>query len=240
MGFVEVLQLKVTIIRVLWPVDVLVMVSDVGTSFMSPVIWTVLNSMSIVMLVHVLRVMLTIVTIRVVVAEVMVTLWFNVMVFTVFFTSEMALVAQMRHMVLQVPVSLLEVSIWVMFESMDKLSHMGLLMFVIMLEWSLLGFNMIIGREILDIIFALGRFALLALLGLLTLFLLLLTLRCGLALLLTLSCGLALLFGRLLNLLLLVVHFLVVKSGLGSHMLLSFSLSLGWLRVVIWVMMVRI
>ena len=206
-----VLMLEVTHVRVLWPVDVnlSIMVSEIGFMLVSPVIRTVLNSVAIVMLINMLRVVFTIVTIRVVVTKVMVTLWLNVMILTVLLAGKMSLVFKMRYMVLQVPVSLFKMSIWVMFKPMYKLSHV---MFIIMvvLVGCLLVVNMIFCCKVFSIVLTLrlGRFALLARWRLLTLFLWLLTL----------SCGLALLF--------LVVHLFVIECGLRAHVLLSLSLSL--------------
>ena len=116
-------NVEATLVSVLRSVHVCVVVHVVGHSVSAPVIGTVFNSMGVVMLVHMLWVMLTIVSVRVVVAEVMVTLWLNVMVLSMLFSCEMSLIVKMRNMVLQLPIALLEMSIWVMFIAMDELFH---------------------------------------------------------------------------------------------------------------------
>ena len=90
---------------------------------MFPVIWSMFNSMRIVVLVHMLWVVLTLIPVRIVVAKVMITLWLNIVVLSVFFAREMTMIVEMWHMVLQVPIALLEVSLWVVLETMDKLFH---------------------------------------------------------------------------------------------------------------------
>ena len=208
-------KLEVTPVRVLGPVRVHVVVPVVGFPFMMPIIGSVLDSVGVVMLIHMLGVMLTIVKVRVIVAKVMVTFWFDVMVLTVLFSSEMSLVVKMRYMVLQLPITLLEVSIWVVFVTMDKLSHVWSIMLVNILIRSHLVIDVILGRKVLSAVLLLLFLArLLALLGL----------ALGLSLLL------ALLF----------VHLFVEEGGLRSQMLLSLGLSLRWLGMVIWIVVVWI
>ena len=116
-------QIKVTHIRVLRPITISVMMAIVGFVLMFPVIWSMFNSMRIVVLVHMLWVVLTLIPVRIVVAKVMITLWLNIVVLSVFFAREMTMIVEMWHMVLQVPIALLEVSLWVVLETMDKLFH---------------------------------------------------------------------------------------------------------------------
>ena len=149
----------------------------------------------------------------------MVALWLDIVVFTVVFTSEVALIVEVWHVVLQLPVALLEVSIWVMLISMDQLSHVWLLMLMSVLIWSLLVVNMsleIFKGIVLSTLLLGRRLGLLGWLGLLCRLLLLLLLR---------------LLG-----LLLVVHLFVEVGCLGAQVLLSLCLGLWWLRVVIWVL----
>ena len=112
-------DIEVTPVDVVRSVQVSIVVHIVGFPVGMPVIGTVLDSMGVVMLIHMLWVVLTIVTVRVVVAEVMVALWLDVMILSMLFASEMSLVVKMRNMVLQLPIALLEMSIWVMFVAMD-------------------------------------------------------------------------------------------------------------------------
>lgn len=147
-----VLQLEVTLVGVLRSIVILVSVSDVGVLVMSPVIWAVLNSMRVMVLIDVLWVVFAIVTVRVVVAKVVVALRLDIVVLTMLFTSEMTFITEMRHMVLQVPVSLLEVSIWVVLESVDELSHVRFFVGVGMLVWSLLVVHVILRSEVLNIV----------------------------------------------------------------------------------------
>ena len=209
----HVLKLKVALIRMLRSVVVLVVVLVMSLVLVSPVIWTVLDAMGVMVLIDVLGVMLTVITVRVVVAKVVITLRLNIVVFTMLLTSEMTLVTNMRHVVLQVPVSLLEVSIGVVLVSVDKLSHVRLLKLMSVLVGGLLVARAILSGEVGSVV--------LALLGWLSLLLGLLLLR------------------RLL-LLLLVVHLFVEESGLGAHMLLSLGLGSWGLWVMIWIMMVRV
>ena len=116
-------NVEAALVSVLRSVIECVVMHVVGHSVSAPVIGTVFDSMGVVMLVHMLWVMLTIVTVRVVVAEVMVTLWLDVMVLSMLFSSEMSQVVKMRNMVLKLPIALLEMSIWVMFVAMDELFH---------------------------------------------------------------------------------------------------------------------
>ena len=82
---------------------------------LNPIVWSVLDSMHVVVFINMLRMMLTIITIRVVVSHVMSSLWLNVVIFTVFLSREVAIVVKMRLVVLQVPVTLLKMGIRVMF-----------------------------------------------------------------------------------------------------------------------------
>ena len=116
-------NLEVALVDVIRSVHVCIMVYIVGRSGRMPVIGAMLDSMGVVMLVDMLWVVLTIVKVRVVVAEVMVTLWLDVMVLSMLFSSEMSMVVKMRDMVLQIPIALLEMSIWVVFVAVDELLH---------------------------------------------------------------------------------------------------------------------
>lgn len=138
LALTEVLHLKVARLGVLRPITISVMMAIMGFVFMSPVIRAMLNSMRIMVLVHMLWVVLTLIIVRVVVTKVMITLRLNVVVLSVLLSSKMTFISEMRHMVLQVPVSLLEVSIWVVLETMDKLSHVWRFFSVSMLEGSFL------------------------------------------------------------------------------------------------------
>ena len=208
----HVFKLKVALIRMLRSVVVLVVVLVISLMLVSPVIWTVLDAMGVMVLVDVLGVMLTVITVRVVVAKVVIALGLNIVVFTVLLTSEMTLVTNVRHVVLQVPVSLLKVSVRVVFVSVDELSHVRLLKLMSVLVRGLFVVHAILSGEVGSVV--------LALLGWLSF------LR-----------GLLLLSWLLL---LLVVHLFVEKSGLRSHMLLSLSLGSWGLWVMIWIMMVRV
>jgi len=150
------------------------------------------------------------------VAEVVVALWLNVMVLTVLLAGEMSLISQVRHVVLQVPVPLLEVSIRVVLVAMHKLSHVWGFVSVSVLIWGLLMVDTILSGVVGSVVLLGGFFASLLSWG-------------GLGLLLL-----------LLLLLLLVVHFFVEEGGFGAHVLLSLSLGLRWLLMMVWVMMVRI
>ena len=62
----------------------------------------------------------------------------NVVVFSVFFTSEMAFIIKERHMVSQIPISLLEVGVGVVFVATGKLFLSLMIHRVSVLIWSLL------------------------------------------------------------------------------------------------------
>lgn len=97
---------------------IFIMVSPVGLMLVMPVIWTMFNAMSIVVLVNMLRMVLTVVDIRVIVAKMLITLRLNIVVLTVLFACEVSFVTKMRDMILQIPVALFKVSIGVMFKAM--------------------------------------------------------------------------------------------------------------------------
>ena len=143
-------NVEATLVSVFRSVHICVFVHVVGHSVSVPVIGTVFDSMGVVMLIHMLWVMLTIVTVRVVVAEVMVTLWLDVMVLSMFFSSEMSLIVKMRNMVLQLPIALLEMSIWVMFVAMDELFHVREFVSMSELIRCQLTVDMVRGHVVLD------------------------------------------------------------------------------------------
>ena len=147
-----------TVVGVLRHVSVLVMVGPVGHSVVFPVIRVVLNAMSVVVLVNMLRVVLTIVHVGVVVTHVVGALWLNIVVSAVLFACEVTLIMEVRHMILQVPVALREVSIGMVLVAGHKLAHLVLSLWVLVLEWRLLVNEMIVHSEVL---FALGLVSLL-------------------------------------------------------------------------------
>ena len=114
-------------------VSVLVVMPVYSMVLVLPVVWHVLNAMMIVVVVNVLRVVLPLVSVRVVVSHVVVALRFHIVILSVLFTSEVTLIADVRHMILQVPVALREVSIWVMLIAVHKLGHVRLVMSMLML-----------------------------------------------------------------------------------------------------------
>jgi len=62
----------------------------------------------------------------------------NVVVFSVLFTSEMTFIIKVRHMVSQIPISLLEVGVGVVFVATGKLFLSLMIHRVSVLIWSLL------------------------------------------------------------------------------------------------------
>ena len=143
-------NVEATLVSVLRSVQVCVVVHVVGHSVSVPVVGSVFDSMGVVVLVNMLWVMLTIVKVRVVVAEVMVTLWLDVMVLSMLFSSEMSLIVKMRNMVLQLPIALLEMSIWVMFVAMNELFHVWEFVSMSELIRRQLTVNVIRGHVVLD------------------------------------------------------------------------------------------
>ena len=113
-------KLKVTVIGVLGDVMVLVMVHIVSPGVMLPVVGEVLNTVTVVVLVHMLRVVFTLILLRVVVAHMVSALRFDVVVFTMLFASKVTLITEMRLMVLQIPVALAEVSMVVLLDTVSQ------------------------------------------------------------------------------------------------------------------------
>ena len=74
-----------------------------------PVVRVGLNTIDTVMLIDVLRVVLAIISVRVVVSHMMSALRLNIVVLTVLLAKEVALVVKVRHVIAQVPVALREV-----------------------------------------------------------------------------------------------------------------------------------
>lgn len=144
----DMLKLKVTFIRVLRSVRVNVVMPEVGLPIRMPVIRAVFDSMGVVVLIYMLWVMLSIVKVRVIVAKVMVTFWFDIMVLAVLFPSEMSFIVKMRYMVLQLPIALLEVSIRVVLVAMHKLSHVWHIVLVSMLIGSHLVVDVILSCKV--------------------------------------------------------------------------------------------
>lgn len=142
MAVVVVVKLEVASVRVLWDVLVLIVADKVGLGVVLPVVWALLDAVHVVVLVNMLGVVFTVIDVGVVVAQVLVTLRLHVVVLTVLFSAEVTLVLEVRDVVLQVPVALLEVGIWVVFEPADKLSLVALLHGVAVLEGSLLTVDM--------------------------------------------------------------------------------------------------
>jgi len=118
---------------VLRHVSVLVVVPVHSVVLVLPVVWHVLDPVMIMMVVHMLRVVLPLVSVRIVVSHVVVALRLHIVILTVLFTGEVALVTDVRHVILQVPVALREVGIWVMLVTVHKLSHVRLVVSVLML-----------------------------------------------------------------------------------------------------------
>ena len=88
-------------------------------------------------LINVLRMMLTIVKIRVVVSHVMSSLRLNVVILTVLFRREVAVVVKMRLVIFQVPVALFKVGIRVMLIAVHQSFHKWFFIPVIVLKRSL-------------------------------------------------------------------------------------------------------
>ena len=79
-----------------------------------PIVRSVFDAVHVVVLINMLRMVLTIVAIGVIVSHMMSSLRFDVVIFAVFLSREVAIIVKMRLMILQVPVALLEVGIRVM------------------------------------------------------------------------------------------------------------------------------
>jgi hypothetical protein len=111
-------KLKIALIGVLWHVTVFIMVHIVSSRVMLPVIRRVLNSMSVMVLIHMLGVMVTLILIRVIVTHVVSALWLDVVILAVLLTREVSFVAKMGLMVLQIPVTLGKVRVRVLLDAM--------------------------------------------------------------------------------------------------------------------------
>ena len=92
-----------------------------------PIVRSVLDAMHVVVLVNMLRVVLAIVAIGVIVTHMMSSLRFNIVIFAMLFSREVAIVVKMRFVILQVPVALLEVGIRVMLITVHQLLHKRLI-----------------------------------------------------------------------------------------------------------------
>ena len=154
-----------------------VVVLPVSLVLMSPVIWLEFDAVRVMMLIEVLRAVLPVILQRVVVAEMMVTFRLDIVVLTVFLSSEVSVIVKMRNMILQIPVTLLKMSIGMTKRTMGQLFHVKIIKRVVELEWS----DLTGSRKAKSLIGALTT--LLLLLMLLLLWLLLLLLLLGLLLL---------------------------------------------------------
>merc|ERR550532_865143 len=113
-----------------------VVVLPVSLVLMSPVVWLEFDAVRVMMLIEVLRAVLPVILQRVVVAEMMVTLGLDIVVLTVFLSSEVSVVVKMRNMILQIPVTLLKMSIGMTKRTMGQLFHVKIIKRVVELEWS--------------------------------------------------------------------------------------------------------
>ena len=113
-----------------------VVVLPVSLVLMSPVVWLEFDAMRVMMLIEVLRAVLPVILQRVVVAEMMVTLRLDIVVLTVFLSSEVSVVVKMRNMILQIPVTLLKMSIGMTKRTMGQLFHVKIIKRVVEFEWS--------------------------------------------------------------------------------------------------------
>ena len=234
-GDVMDVEVEIALVRVLRSVRVLVMVPVVSLTIGVPVVRTMLNSMRVVVLINMLWMVLTIVTVRVIVTKVMVSLWLHIVVFAVVLSREVTLVVEVRYMVLELPVALLEMGIRVMLVAVDELSHVRLVVLMSGLIRGHLVIYVILRREVIHgvvlastLLWRLLRLA--PLLGRLALHW-----RSGLLRRLTTLLLLWLLGLRL------TVHLFVVERGFGAQVLLSLGLGLRWLGMVVWVLvMIRV
>lgn len=229
-------EFKVTLVRVLRSVRVLVMVPVVGLAINVPVVRSMLDSMCVVVLIDMLWMVFTIVKVRVIVTKVMISLWLHIVVLTMVLSREVTLIVEMRYMVFELPVALLEVCIGVMLVAVDELSHVRHVVQVSCLIRGHLVVHVILRREVIyGVILAstlLLRLRLAPLLSRLTLHWLTALLRRLTTLLLL----------RLLLLgLWLTVHLFVEEGGFWAQVLLSLGLGLRWLWMMVWVLvMIRV
>ena len=127
------LDFKVSAIGVFRHGQVLIM-HVVSVCVVHPIVGSVLDAMRVVVLINMLRMVLAIVTVGVIMAKVMVSLRLNIVVLTVLLSGEVTLVAKMRLVILQVPVTLLEVGIRVMLITVHQRLHQRLIIPVMMLK----------------------------------------------------------------------------------------------------------
>ena len=113
-----------------------VVVLPVSLVLMSPVVWLEFDAVRVMMLIEVLRAVLPVILQRVVVAEMMVTFRLDIVVLTVFLSSEVSVIVKMRNMILQIPVTLLKMSIGMTKRTMGQLFHVKIIKRVVELEWS--------------------------------------------------------------------------------------------------------
>lgn len=172
------------------------MVSVVGLMVLNPVVWHVLHTVAIKVLIEMLGEALGLVTMRVVVFSVMSALWLDIMVLAVLLAAEVALVVEVRHVILQIPVALLKVSFRVVLLTTSQeivlLMSFAILMVVLIRSFLVVETMSLVESKVLFLV----RIHVVE--------------RDGLV---------------LHGLLVAVVHFLVVVGCLGSHMLLGLSLS---------------
>lgn len=76
----------------------------------------------------------------------------NVVVFSVLFTSEMTFIIKVRHMVSQIPISLLEVGVGVVFVATGKLFLSLMIHRVSVLIWSLLFIDVMCHGEVRSLV----------------------------------------------------------------------------------------
>ena len=142
-------EFKVALIRMLWDVAVFVMVHIVGSRVVLPVIWVMFNAVSIVVFINMLGMVLPLVSIRVVVAHSVGAFRLNVVILTVLLACEVTFVAEMRLVIFQVPVTLVEMCVGVALDAMDQGFSFEALLGVIVLIRGLLEVKQVSGEVFL-------------------------------------------------------------------------------------------
>ncbi len=142
-------KLEVSPIGVLGNMTVFVMVHIVSSGVMLPVVGEVLDTVTVVVLVHMLGVVVALIFLVVVVAHMVGALGFDVMVFAMFLASKVTLITEVRLMVLQIPVALAKMSVGVLLDTVGQDMSLVTLLRMVVLVRSLLAHKVIISDIVL-------------------------------------------------------------------------------------------
>lgn len=113
-------KVEVAFVGVIGSVLVLVLMGIVHSTVVLPVIWVVFDAVDIVVLVDMLGVVFALILDAIVVTHMVSLLRLHIVVLTMLLASEVTLVLKVGLMIVQVPVSLVEVSLGVVFLTLSQ------------------------------------------------------------------------------------------------------------------------